>query len=455
MFKKILIANRGEIAVRIIRACRDMGIISVAVYSEADRDSLHTQIADEAICIGPASPAKSYLNIPAILSAAVASGAEAIHPGFGFLAENDHFAELCEKCGIVFIGPNAETIRRLGNKSEARRTMQKAGVPIVPGSDGPVNSLQEALAISEKIGYPVMVKASSGGGGRGIREVHSSDELETAYLSAKAEAGAAFGDDSVYIEKFISEPHHIEFQIMADNYGNTVHMFERDCSIQRRHQKMIEESPSPFLNDKMRSEMGIAAVKAAKSAGYRNAGTVEFLVAGSGDFYFCEMNTRIQVEHPVTEWVTGMDLVSLQIRLAAGEKLPFSQGDIHQTGHAIECRINAEDPSNGFAPCPGTIRALHLPGGVGVRVDSAVYQGYTVPPFYDSMVAKLIVHASTRSGAIARMKRALVEFIFDGLTTNSDFQLGILNDPDFDAGNYNVNFLETHNIPTSPREIKE
>ncbi|MDL2289015.1 acetyl-CoA carboxylase biotin carboxylase subunit [Oscillospiraceae bacterium OttesenSCG-928-F05] len=454
-FKKILIANRGEIAVRIIRACRDMGIISVAVYSEADRDALHTQIADEAVCIGPAASGESYLNMDRVLSAALASHAEAIHPGFGFLSENADFAERCAKYGITFIGPKPETIRKLGNKAEARRTMQKAGVPIIPGSDGPVETLEDAHAVAEAIGYPLMVKASAGGGGRGIRLVETASGLQDAWNAAKAEAGAAFGDSAVYMERFIKNPRHIEFQIMADTFGGTVHLFERDCSIQRRHQKLLEESPSPFLSEPLRKAMGAAAVKAAKSAGYIGAGTVEFLVDVDGSFYFCEMNTRIQVEHPVTEWVTGTDLVALQIHVAAGEALPFKQKDLSQDGHAIECRINAEDPEANFAPRPGTIRALHLPGGIGVRVDSAVYQGYRVPPYYDSMVAKLIVHAPTRPEAIARMKRALVEFIFDGLVTNSDFQLALLNNADFAKGNYTVSFLDTHDIIDEMRRMME
>lgn len=446
MFKKILIANRGEIAVRIIRACRDMGIISVAVYSEADKDALHTQIADEAICIGPAKSAESYLNKNAIITAALLSGAQAIHPGFGFLSENADFAELVKANNIVFIGPDSGIMSKMGDKATARKTVMAAGVPVVPGSDGIVESLEKAKTIAKKIGYPVMIKATAGGGGRGIRLVNNEDELEKAYNTARAEAKACFSDDGVYIEKFVVCPHHIEFQILADNYGNTVHLFERECSVQRRNQKLIEESPSPFLTESLRKKMGEAAVKAAKAVNYKNAGTIEFLVDKDHQFYFMEMNTRIQVEHPVTEMVTDLDLIKLQILIAAGEKLPFTQQEVKQTGHSIECRINAEDARRDFAPCPGTINALHVPGGPGVRIDSAVYQGYSIPPFYDSMIAKLIVKGANRIEAIARMKRAISEFLFDGVTTNADFQLEILRDADFEAGNYDTGFLTTHNI---------
>ncbi len=446
MLKKILIANRGEIAVRIIRACRDMGIISVAVFSEADRDALHTQIADEAVCIGPALSRQSYLNMGAVVSAALASGADAVHPGFGFLSENPGFARLCESHGLVFIGPSPETIEMLGNKARARDTMALAGVPVIPGSKGAARTLEDAERAADEAGYPVMIKAASGGGGRGIRLVRSPGELSKAYTAASSEAEACFGDGSVYVEKYIENPRHIEFQILADNFGNTVHLFERDCSIQRRHQKLLEESPSPFLSDDLRQKMGGAAVKAAMSAGYRNAGTVEFLVGEDKSFYFCEMNTRIQVEHPVTELVTGLDLVALQIKIASGERLPFGQDGVRQSGHALECRINAEDPRRGFAPSPGKIEALHIPGGPGVRVDSAVYQGYKIPPYYDSMIAKLIVHSPSRPDSIARMKRALVEFLFEGVTTNADFQLAILENEDFSNGDYCVSFLETHDI---------
>jgi acetyl-CoA carboxylase biotin carboxylase subunit len=446
MFSKILVANRGEIAVRIIRACRDMGIISVAVYSEADKDALHTQIADEAICIGPAKSADSYLNKERIISACLASGAGALHPGFGFLSENAEFANMVKENGIVFIGPDSEIITKMGDKAQARKTMQAANVPVIPGSDGLVGSLNEAKEIAKKIGYPIMIKATAGGGGRGIRLVNEESEIEKAFNTAKSEAAACFSDDGVYIEKFIVKPHHIEFQILADNYGNTVHLFERECSVQRRNQKLIEESPSPFLTEDLREKMGQAAVKAAKAVGYQNAGTIEFLVDYNRDFYFMEMNTRIQVEHPVTELVTDLDLIKLQIEVAFGNELKLKQSDVKQTGHAIECRINAEDARRDFAPCPGKINALHVPGGPGVRVDSAVYQGYSIPPFYDSMIAKLIVKGSTREEAISRMKRAIAEFLFDGITTNSDFQLEILKDSDFAKGEYDTGFLQSHNI---------
>lgn len=446
MFSKILIANRGEIAVRIIRACRDMGIISVAVFSEADKTALHTQIADEAICIGPAKSSESYLNKEAIISACIASGAQAIHPGFGFLSENADFANMVKNNDIVFIGPDGDVISKMGDKAQARKTVIEAKVYVVPGSDGIVDTYSQAIKAAKHIGYPVMIKATAGGGGRGIRLVNNESELEKAFNTAKTEAKACFSNDGVYIEKFLIEPHHIEFQILADNYGNTVHLFERECSVQRRNQKLIEESPSPFLTEKLRKEMGDAAVKVAKAVGYKNAGTVEFLVDKNHNFYFMEMNTRIQVEHPVTELITDLDLIKLQIEIASGEKLKFSQKDIKQNGHAIECRINAEDAKRNFAPCPGTIIALHVPGGPGVRVDSAVYQGYQIPPFYDSMIAKLIVKGSTRQEAIARMKRAISEFLFDGITTNADFQLEILRDKDFTEGNYDTGFLQTHNI---------
>ncbi len=446
MFSKILVANRGEIAVRIIRACRDMGIISVAVYSQADKTALHTQIADEAICIGPANSSQSYLNKEAIISACLATGAQAIHPGFGFLAENADFANMVKDNNIVFIGPDGDIISKMGDKAQARKTVLEAKVPVIPGSDGIVKNYEEAKKIAKRIGYPLMVKATAGGGGRGIRLVNKQKELENAFNTAKSEAKSCFSNDCVYMEKFIIEPHHIEFQILSDNFGNTVHLFERECSIQRKNQKLIEESPSPFLTQKLRNEMGIAAVKVAKAVGYKNAGTIEFLVDKNHKYYFMEMNTRIQVEHPVTELVTGLDLIKLQIEIASGQKLKFSQKDIKQRGHAIECRINAEDAKRNFAPCPGTINALHVPGGPGVRVDSAVYQGYQVPPFYDSMIAKLIVNGSTRKEAIARMKRAISEFLFDGIITNADFQLEILRDADFLAGKYDTGFLQSHNI---------
>ena len=407
MFRKILIANRGEIAVRVIQACRDMGIISVAVYSEADREALHAQLADESVCIGPARAKDSYLNMDNIITAALGVGAEAIHPGFGFLSENAAFARKCREAGIVFIGPSPETMEKMGDKIAARETALKAGAPVVPGSHGAVGSYEEAEAIAREIGFPVMIKASAGGGGRGIRKVDRMEDLQHHFLSAAAEAEAAFGDGSLYIEKFVANPRHIEFQILADSQGMVVHLFERECSIQRRHQKLLEESPSPFLDEDLRQKMGASAIAIAKACHYCNAGTIEFLVDDKRNYYFCEMNTRIQVEHPVTESVTGVDLVVEQIRIAAGEPISFVQEDIVQRGHAIECRINAEDYTRDFMPCPGTIIGLHTPGGPGVRVDSAVYQGCTISPFYDSMLSKLIVTGSTRKQAIARMKRAL------------------------------------------------
>ncbi len=440
--KKVLIANRSEIAVRIIRACRDMGIISVAVYSTADADALHTQIADEAICIGPPRPADSYLNKERIISAALAIGADAIHPGFGFLSENAEFARLCEQHGICFIGPPADAIARMGDKIEARRTVQEAGVPVIPGSDGAVNSYKQAETIAARIGFPLMIKACAGGGGRGIRQVDSMEELRRQYDAARAEAKVSFGDDRVYIEKCILSPRHVEFQILADAHGNAVHLFERDCSVQRKHQKLVEESPSTFIDDEMRREMGEMAVRAARAAGYVGAGTIEYLIDEDRKFYFMEMNTRIQVEHPVTEMVTGVDIVREQIRIAAGEPLGYTQADIRLDGHAIECRINAEDPERNFAPCPGTIHALHMPGGPGVRIDSAVYQGYTIPPFYDSMIVKLIVHGKDRKTAIERMRRALAECLVDGVTINADYQMAIVSHPDFISGEYGTDFIE-------------
>lgn len=441
MIKKILIANRGEIAVRIIRACRELGIHCVAVYSSADKSALHAQIADEAVCIGPASVSESYLNMNAIISACHITGCDAVHPGFGFLSENAEFARLCRVNNIKFIGPSPEAIEMLGDKAAAKETMKKAGVPVILGSDGAVKTVEAAKKIAAKIGYPVLVKASAGGGGRGIRIVNSESELEKQMVMARQEAKNFFGDDSVYIEKFIVRPRHIEVQIMADEFGNVVYLGERDCSMQRRNQKVLEETPSPVMNDKLRKKMGEAAVKAAKVCGYSNAGTIEFLVDNDRKFYFMEMNTRIQVEHPVTEFVTGIDLVKTQIKVASGEKLEFSQKDIQIKGHSIECRINAENPSLGFRPSPGTINALHMPGGPGIRIDSAVYQGYTIPPYYDSMIAKVIVYAPTRDEAIMKMKRALSEFIVDGVDTNIDFQLEIIRNRDFDNGNYDNGFL--------------
>ena len=446
MFSKILIANRGEIAVRIIRACRDMGITSVAVYSTADREALHTQLADEAICIGGPLAKDSYLNIRNLLGAAEASGAEAIHPGFGFLSENPDFAKACEDCGIAFIGPSSKTISLLGDKVAARQTAREAGVPVTPGSDGAVGEYREVERIAREIGFPVMLKAASGGGGKGIRKVDGPEELKNAFMEAAAEAAASFGDGRVYIEKFVADPRHIEFQILADALGNTVHLFERECSIQRRHQKLVEEAPSSLLTPEKRAEMGAAAVAVAKQAGYRGAGTVEFLVDGQGDYYFCEMNARIQVEHPVTELVCSLDLIEQQIRIAAGEALGFTQEDLALHGHAIECRINAEDPYHNFAPRPGTVEGLHVPGGPGVRVDSAIYQGYTIPPYYDSMLSKLIVWGESREQALARMKRALAEYLFDGVITNIDLSMAIISSEAFTTGNFDTNFLEKSDL---------
>ncbi|MGI5855666.1 MAG: acetyl-CoA carboxylase biotin carboxylase subunit [Candidatus Merdivicinus sp.] len=440
MFHKVLIANRGEIAVRIIRACRELGIGTVAVFSEADRSALHAQLADEAVCIGPARTADSYLNIKAILAACEITGAEAIHPGFGFLSENASFARMCEKCGVAFIGPPASAMEQMGDKAEAKAAMKAAGVPVVPGSDGIVTSLEEARYIANQIGYPIMVKASAGGGGRGIRRVDSESQLEAAITAAKQEASSFFGDDGVYIEKFIVDPRHVEIQVIADNFGNVVHLGERDCSLQRRNQKMIEECPCPVMTPSLRRAMGDAAVRAAKACGYRSAGTIEFLLEGK-EFYFMEMNTRIQVEHPVTEMVTDIDLVKNQIRIAAGLALPFCQEDVKMSGHAIECRINAENPAQGFRPCPGRIASLHMPGGPGIRIDSAVYQGCEITPFYDSMIAKLIAYAPTREEALMKMKWALAEFIVEGVDTNIDFQLNLIKDADVEAARYDIGFL--------------
>ena len=441
MFKKVLIANRGEIAVRIIRACRELGIHTVTVYSTADKHALHAKIADEAVCIGPAATKDSYLNAAAIIEACKMTGAEAVHPGFGFLSENADFAELCLKNNIVFIGPRPESIRMLGDKAAAKETMKAAGVPVIPGSDGAVPDMEAAKKLCKEIGCPLMVKASAGGGGRGIRLVEHPEDLEAAITAAKQEALNFFGNDEVYMEKFIVNPKHIEVQILADSYGNTVYLGERDCSMQRRHQKVLEETPSPIMTPELRAKMGKAAVAAAKACGYTNAGTIEFLVDADRNFYFMEMNTRIQVEHPITEAVTGIDLVKQQILIANGEKLPFAQEDITIRGHAIECRINAENPELNFRPSPGQITALHIPGGPGIRVDSSAYQGYTIPPYYDSMIAKLIVHAPTREEAIAKMKWALAEFIVDGVDTNIDFQLSLIRDSLFEKGTYDIGYL--------------
>ena len=442
MFQKLLIANRGEIAVRIIRACREMGIKTVAVYSQADADALHTQLADESICIGKAEAKDSYLNMERILSATIASGADAIHPGFGFLSENSKFAVLCEKCNIAFIGPSARTIEETGNKSEARNAMVRAGVPVIPGTKEPIFTAEAGRKFADEIGYPVMIKAALGGGGKGMRVVRNSEEFEKNFQNAQREAENGFGDNSMYIEKYIEHPKHIEFQILADNEGNTIHLGERDCSVQRRHQKMIEESPCTALDEDLREQMGAMAVRAAKAVGYRNAGTVEFLLDSHRQFYFMEINTRIQVEHGVTELVTGIDLVKEQIRIAAGEKLGLRQSDIHLTGHAMEVRINAENPDKNFAPCPGTIQELHIPGGNGVRIDTAVYPGYIIPPYYDSMIMKVMVYDKDRESALKKMRSTLGEVIIEGVTTNLDFQYEILKNKEFESGAVHTDFIE-------------
>lgn len=442
MFQKLLIANRGEIAVRIIRACREMGIKTVAVYSQADADALHTQLADESICIGKAEAKDSYLNMERILSATIASGADAIHPGFGFLSENSKFAALCEKCNIAFIGPSARTIEETGNKSEARNAMVRAGVPVIPGTKEPIFTAEAGRKFADEIGYPVMIKAALGGGGKGMRVVQNSTDFEKNFQNAQREAENGFGDNSMYIEKYIEHPKHIEFQILADNEGNTIHLGERDCSVQRRHQKMIEESPCTALDDALRQQMGEMAVRAAKAVGYRNAGTVDFLLDSHRQFYFMEINTRIQVEHGVTELVTGIDLVKEQIRIAAGEKLGLRQSDIHLTGHAMEVRINAENPDKNFAPCPGTIQELHIPGGNGVRIDTAVYPGYIIPPYYDSMIMKVMVYDKDRESALKKMRSTLGEVIIEGVTTNLDFQYEILKNKEFESGAVHTDFIE-------------
>lgn len=439
---KILIANRGEIAVRIIRACKEMNIKTVAVYSEADKDALHTKLADEAVCIGPAAPNKSYLNIKNIIEAACITGADSIHPGFGFLSENAQFAKICEESNIKFIGPTSKVIDLLGNKSNAKELMKEAGVPVIPGSSGSVKGLKDAVLVAEEIGYPVILKAAAGGGGKGIRVVNSNEELETSYNIVKQEAKISFNDDEVYIEKFVKNPRHVEIQILADEHGNIVHLGERDCSIQRKHQKIIEETPSTLVDEKLRHKMGNAAVKAAKTAGYTSCGTVEFLVDSDKSFYFMEMNTRIQVEHPITEMRTGIDIVKEQIRIAAGEELKFKQKEIEFRGHAIECRINAENPLKNFMPSPGTIKEVNLPGGNGIRVDTAIYNGYKIPPNYDSMIAKIITYGVTRNEAIAKMKRALEELVVDGVDTNRDFLFEIIRNPNFIRGNFDTGFIE-------------
>ena len=442
MLKKVLIANRGEIAVRIIRACREMGIRTVAIYSEADKNALHVQLADEAICVGPAPSNKSYLNVKAILEAACLTGADSIHPGFGFLSENPNFAKICQETGIKFIGPDYKLIELLGNKSRAKETMKRAGVPVVPGSDGLIYSKEQAINLAEQIKYPVMLKASAGGGGRGIRIAYSKEELEKEYDIVKQEAKVSFNDDSLYLEKFVENPRHVEIQILADEHGNCIHLGERDCSVQRRNQKVLEETPSGILDEETRKKMGEVAVKAVKEIGYSNAGTIEFLVDKNKDFYFMEMNTRVQVEHSVTEMVTGVDIIKEQIKIAGGEELTYKQEDIKFDGHSMEVRINAENPDKNFMPCPGTITGLHIPGGNGVRVDTAIYSGYTVPPTYDSMLAKLIVHGKNREESIAKMKSAVAEFVVEGITTNIDFLLKILGNENFKTNNYDTSFIK-------------
>jgi acetyl-CoA carboxylase biotin carboxylase subunit len=440
MFRKVLIANRGEIALRVIRACKELGVRTVAVFSEADRESLHVRFADEEVCIGPPPARESYLNIPRIIAAAEITGADAIHPGYGFLAENAEFSEICERSGITFIGPSPTQIRLMGDKAAARRTMKEVGVPIVPGTDI-LQDAEEALGIAREIGFPVLIKAAAGGGGKGMRVANDADEFPRQFAMARNEAGAAFGDDSVYVEKYLARPRHIEFQILGDQHGRVVHLGERDCSVQRRHQKLIEEALSPAMTPELRARMGEAAVRGAKSIDYVGAGTIEFLLDEDGSFYFMEMNTRIQVEHPVTEAVTGYDLVKEQIRAAAG--LPLSVAEtVEFRGHAIECRINAEDPSRNFAPSPGTVQIFHPPGGPGVRMDTHVYAGYRVPPFYDSLLAKVIVHGSTREEALARMRNALSSFVLEGVHTTIPFLLQVLDHPDFVAGEVDTKFLE-------------
>ena len=439
---KILIANRGEIAVRIIRACKEMNIKTVAVYSEADKDALHTRLADEAICIGPGASSKSYLNIKNIIEAAYITNADSIHPGFGFLSENAEFARICEESNIKFIGPKSNVIDLLGNKSNAKELMKKEEIPVIPGSDGSIKGIKEAISLAKEMGYPVMLKAAAGGGGKGIRVVNNEAELEASYNIVKQEAKNSFNDDEIYLEKYIKAPRHVEIQILADEYGNIIHLGERDCSIQRKHQKIIEETPSTIVDEKLRNKMGNAAVKAAKAAGYTSCGTVEFLVDSDKNFYFMEMNTRIQVEHPITEMRTGIDIVKEQIKIAAGEKLKIKQKEVEFRGHAIECRINAENPSKNFRPCPGTITGINLPGGNGIRIDTAIYSGYTIPSNYDSMIVKIIAYGVNRNEAIAKMKRALEELVIDGIDTNRDFLFDIIRKPDFIRGNFDTSFIE-------------
>ena len=441
MLKKVLIANRGEIAVRIIRACRELGISTVSIYSEADKEALHAQLADYSVCVGPNPSKDSYLNVANILSACILTGCDAIHPGFGFLSENPKFAKMCEECNIKFIGPNSDIISLMGDKSQARKIMKKANIPVVPGYEGKIDSYEEAYKIAKDIGTPIMIKASSGGGGKGIRVVKDLDEFKHNYEAAKSEAMACFGDDRIYIEKYIENPRHIEFQIIADEYGNIIHLGERECSLQKNNQKVLEETPSTFLNKELREKMGKVSIDAAKAVNYKNVGTIEFLVDKDQNFYFMEMNTRIQVEHPVTECVTGIDLIKEQIRIAAGKKLSYRQQDVRIGGHAIECRINAENPKEQFRPSPGLITDVYFPGGKGVRIDTAVYNGYEVPAYYDSMLAKLIVYAKTRKEAISKMRSALGEVIIEGVDTNVDYQYEIMNHPDYQAGNVDIEFI--------------
>ena len=444
MFNKVLIANRGEIAVRVIRALKELSIPSVAIYSEADRNALHTKLADEAFCVGPASSNQSYLNIPSIMTVAEVSGADAIHPGYGFLAENSHFAEVCESSGVKFIGPNSEVIALMGDKAKARETMIKYGVPVVPGTEEDnLDEIDQVLGLAEELGYPVIIKAAAGGGGKGMRIAHNPRDLKSSVQTARAEAKAAFGNSAVYLEKYLEEPRHIEFQILADEHGNIIHLGERDCSIQRRHQKILEEAPSPILSAELREEMGKMAVKVASSVSYSNAGTVEFLLDNQNRFYFIEMDTRIQVEHPITELVTGIDLVKDQIRIAAGEELAYRQNDIRINGVALECRINAEDPLKGFIPSAGQIDQYIVPGGPGIRIDSGIYPGYYIPPYYDSMLAKLIVWEKDREKALIRLERALGEFMIDGVKTTIPFHLRIVNNAYFRKGDYHTNFIHS------------
>lgn len=444
MFKKILIANRGEIALRVIRTCREMGIKTVAVYSVADRESLHVRFADEAVCIGPAASKASYLNILNIISAAEITGADAIHPGYGFLSENAEFAQICQDYGIKFIGATAEQINAMGDKATAKKTMRDAGVPVIPGSEGVLTSFEEGISLAKEIGFPVILKATAGGGGRGMRIVHKASEFEKAWNDARTEAGAAFGNAGLYLEKYVEDPRHIEIQIVGDQYGNVSHLSERDCSIQRRHQKLVEETPSPAITPELREKMGEAAIRGAQAIGYEGAGTVEFLVDKYGEFYFMEMNTRIQVEHPITEEVTDFDLIKEQIKVAAGERV--SGKNYTPKLYAMECRINAEDPGAGFRPSPGKINNLHFPGGHGIRIDSHVYSGYTIPPNYDSMIAKVIVSGQSREEVITRMKRALQEFVIDGIKTTIPFHIRLMDDPGFRSGQFTTKYLETFNF---------